>query len=250
MKPLLSEMLEQADALYAERAEAARVGESIRLLREQAESARRGRPRDEEPGPEEDEESYEIGWRLGRALFFLGQESKDAARARRLHGQAVEDCERAVRLVPERVEALFWLGVNLALLARQAENPLQALRNALRARRALKSAAGIDPSYHAAGPLRVLARLEQRLPRLFGGSRKRALSLYRRAVSLAPSNTVTRLYLAELLLEIDDLEGARAELETIIGMEPDPAWAFEAARDRRLAQKMLDQLAAAERPIR
>jgi tetratricopeptide (TPR) repeat protein len=223
----ISEITRRADALYNAREQVENVRVSLELL-----AAATG------------QESFEIDWRLGRALFFLGQEERDEAKARALHARGAKACRRAARREPRRVEGHFWLGVNLALQA-QTTNKLSGLLLALRARRALRRAVSIDPAYHAAGPLRVLARLHHKLPRLFGGGHGRAQAAYERAIELAPSNTVTRLYFAELLLEAGERERARSELETILNATPDTAWTFETARDRRRAAELLERLRSA-----
>jgi tetratricopeptide (TPR) repeat protein len=222
MKLSPEEIINRADALYDARGQLENVHASVVLL-------------------ESDEcaQDYEAAWRLGRALFFLGQEAGSERDARADHARGATACERAARLKPSRVEGHFWLGVNLALLAR-LENSFKALGHALRARRFLQRAIHLDPAYHAAGPLRVLARLQHKLPTLLGGGQKRARANFERAIRLAPANTVTRLYFAELLIEIGDTPRARDELEAILNAPPDPAWAFESARDRRIAQEMLN----------
>lgn len=221
MKPSLSEIIRRADALYDGRGELENVRASVELL-ERDESAN----------------DYETAWRLGRALFFLGQETQGKKESRAYHTRGTLASERATVLQPSRVEGHFWLGVNLALLAR-LENPFKALRHALRARRFLLRAVRLDSSYHAAGPLRVLARLQHKLPGVLGGGKTRARANFERAISLAPANTVTRLYFAEMLLEMGDTTRARSELESILKMPIDPAWAFESARDRERAREML-----------
>jgi tetratricopeptide (TPR) repeat protein len=220
----LEEITRRADALYDARERPDNVRASVKLLQE-AEFA----------------SEYEITWRLGRALFFLGQESQSEEEKRALHARALSCCQRAARLQPERVEGHFWLGVNLALLA-QVEQPLKALRYALRAKRSLARAVRLNPTYHAAGPLRVLARLQHKLPRLLGGGTSRALANFERAINFAPANTVTRLYFAEMLLEMGNTVRAREELEALLNAEPDPGWAFESARNRKIAHQMLNEL--------
>ena len=229
MKWNLSDITVRADALYALRGQIENVRASVELLERVAPS-----------------DSFEIAWRLGRALFFLGQEERSAEQARMLHARGVAVCEGAARFSPLRVEGHFWLGVNLALQA-QTTRSLKALVLALRAKRSLERAAGINPAYHAAGPLRVLARLKQRLPRLFGGGCVRARADFARAIELAPSNTVTRLYFAEMLIEAGDLPSARSELEALLKAPLDPVWAFETARDRARAREMLQHLDSGER---
>ena len=224
MNPPLAEIAGRADALYEARGETENVRASVQLL---SEAERAG--------------DYEAAWRLGRALFFLGQEATGEDEARAHHARAALVCRRAVRRRPRRVEAHFWLGVNLALLAR-AEKPHKALLHALLARRSLKRAARLAPAYHDAGPLRVLARLQHKLPRFLGGGSSRARANFERALQLAPANTVTRLYFAELLLEIGDAARAREQLEALLRSPHDPAWAFESERDRKTARRMLDEL--------
>jgi hypothetical protein len=146
-----------------------------------------------------------------------------------------------VRANPHRVEGHFWLGVNLALQA-QATRSLRALAPALRAKRSLERASRINAAYHAAGPLRVLARLKHKLPRLFGGGHKRARADFTRAIELAPANTVTRLYFAEMLIDAGDVLRARSELEAILNAPLDAAWMFETTRDRARAYRMLQRL--------
>lgn len=224
MTATLEERARRADALYDAREDAESVRASIKLL--------------EEEGARGD---YEILWRLGRAHFFLGQESVDEEESRASHRRGVNCSARAAALAPRRVEGHFWLGVNLSLLAKLS-SPLAAALLSLRARRALLRAVRLDAGYHAAGPLRVLAHLESHLPRILGGGHKRARTNFQRAVSFAPNNTVTRIYFARLLVKTGDVRGARAQLEAVINSPTDPAWAFEAARDRRLAREMLKDL--------
>ncbi|HWS99337.1 MAG TPA: TRAP transporter TatT component family protein [Pyrinomonadaceae bacterium] len=222
MDSRLEELTRRADALYDGRGRAGNVRASVPLLEEAA-------------------DEYEAAWRMGRALFFLGQEAQDKEETRAHHARGVFISERAARLAPRRVEGHFWLGVNLALLA-QTERPLKALRHALRARRSLVRAARLDPTYHAAGPLRVLARLQHKLPRLAGGGTRRARANFERAVKLAPANTVTRLYFAEMLLETGDTGRARAELEALLNAPHEASWAFESERDRERARRMLGEM--------
>ena len=209
-----------ADELYSKREDSKKVWTSVHLLRS---------------APNE-VNNYEIAWRLGRAFFFLGQEEPETKRE--LHAQGVDAGKRAVRVRPEKVEGHFWLGVNLALLA-QIESPFKAIAHALQAKRALKQAVVIDPAYHAAGPLRALARLQHKLPRLLGGGPAQARENYERAIKLAPNNTVTRIYFAELFFEIGETNRARAELEAVLDAPFDPAWAFEIERDRKIARELL-----------
>lgn len=216
-------IIRQADELYAERQRIENVRASITILRSSGRN------------------EYEILWRLGRAMFFLGQESPDKESALSNHCQGVVVCEQAVATAPDRVEGHFWLAVNLALAA-QLHRRLPGLMKARRAIRELRQAIQIDSSYHGAGPLRVLARLQHKLPRSLGGGSRRSRTNYRAAINVAPQNTVTRIYLAELLLESGEGDLAREQLEFVLEVSADPNWAFEIERDKRIAQAMLATL--------
>lgn len=218
----VQQLVERADVLYLAREDSNNVRACVELLRNTPDEV----------------DCFEIAWRLGRAFFFLGQEEQEAATTRELHARGVDAGRQAVQAEPERVEGHFWLGVNLALLARVAQ-PLKAIAHALQAKGALNRAVTIDPAYHAAGPLRALARWQHKAPRWLGGDSVRARENYERAIGIAANNTVTRIYFAELLLEIGETESARAQLEAVISAPFDRAWAFEIERDRKIARELL-----------
>lgn len=216
----------RADELYQHRARPGSVRESVMVLS----GARGGSDR------------YEVQWRLARALFFLGQGANSRASARQLHAAGIGAGERAVALNSERVEGHFWVGVNLALFAGNGSG-LRALRSLRWARTELKQAISISEKYHDAGALRVLGRLEHKTPRLLGGSLKRSRALFDRALAIAPSNSVTLMYAAELALDAGDRERATSLLQQLLESSIDADWEFEATRDRELARTMLDRLA-------
>lgn len=213
-------IIAQADQLYADRQNIASVSESVALLT-QAQA-----------------DCFAVAWRLSRAHFFLGQESQFPKAVKRLHATGVEAGRMAEKLRKDRVEGHFWLGVNLALAARLV-SPRKTVGHILEGKAALRRAIEIDASYHAAGPLRVLARLQHQLPRLLGGSVSEARANFERAIKIAPQNTVTRIYFAQMLLALREKTSARFELEHVLSTPHDPAWAFEIDRDQRLAKKML-----------
>jgi hypothetical protein len=217
----------RADELYLQRGKPGSVRESVMVL----------------SGVPGGSDRYEAQWRLARALFFLGQEAAPPGSSRQLFAAGVGAGERAVGLNSQRVEGHFWVGVNLALFA-EVNSGIRAARALRWARLELKRAAAISEDYHDAGPLRVLARLAHKAPRLLGGNPRRSRMLFDRALSIAPSNSVTLLYAAELALETGERERARSFLERLLESSIDPDWEFENTRDRRLATSLLERLAA------
>lgn len=221
---------EKIDCLYALRdGDARSVRESILLIE---------RRLSVEQSP--DVNTYELLWRLSRARFFLGQCAESERRIARAHHRAGAAAgKQAARIAPNRVEGHFWQGVNLALRA-QAEPAWRALPLALIARNALRRALAIAHTYHDAGALRVLARLESKLPRPFGNS-QHAAQLFTRAVEIAPTNTVTRRYFAEFLLSAGATTAAREHLRAIRDAPLDPVWKYEITRDKNYAQEKLSK---------
>ena len=181
---------------------------------------------------------FELAWRLSRAYFFLGQQTDRRDLSAGFHEKGVEAAQRTVNERHEAVEGHFWLGVNLALLAK-LETRIKAVVDAWKAKRALLNAIALNPGYHDGGPLRVLGRLQHRLPEVLGGGWKRAAENYEKAIVVAPHNTVTRIYFAELLFERGDMERALIHLQAVLDAPPDPNWAFEIERDKGRAIKML-----------
>lgn len=218
----------RADELYRVRARAGVVRESVMVL-----SGARG-----------GENRYEVQWRLARALFFLGQQAETNDSKRQLHAAAIGAGERAIALNADRVEGHFWAGVNLALFA-QSNGGIRGARALLWARGELKMAARMSESYHDAGALRVLGRLEHKAPMLLGGSLRRGQKYLDRALEIAPQNSVTLMYAAELSIDRGDRARAVALLDKIVSAPVDPEWEYENMRDRELARLKLMELGRA-----
>lgn len=225
MNLTIPEIIRLVDELYAKRQEVENVRASVAMLLSRAATTT----------------DFEIQWRLGRAFFFLGQQATGKTASLSQHSQGIVFCNQAVAARPDKVEGHFWLGVNLALRARWERWPA-ALRHALRARRELQRAIQIDSSYHAGGPLRVLGRLQQNIPSWLGGGVARARASYESAITVAAENTITRVYFAELLLDLGEHELARKHLDFVLSASEDSEWSFEIERDKRLANDMLAKL--------
>jgi tetratricopeptide (TPR) repeat protein len=220
----IDRIIAQADLLYRDRVDMAGVQRSVELLRIAA------------------LEEFDAAWRVGRARFFLGQEDQTVEGRRSQYRAGVAASAIATYLNPKRVEGKFWLGVNLALLASEMSSEKKlwsAASLALKARRSLLQAIELNPSYHGAGPLRVLARLEHKLPALLGGGKARARRRFEEAIQTDPTNTVTRIYFAELLFELGEQSLASKQLEHVLSATEDATWAFEIERDKRIARSLL-----------
>jgi hypothetical protein len=215
----------RADELYYQRGEPGAVRESVMVL----------------SGAHGGADRYEVQWRLARALFFLGQEAGGRDSSRQLYAAGIGAGERAVELNGNRVEGHFWLGVNLALFA-EANGGLGGVKPLRSARRELKRAIEINEAYHEAGPLRALGRLQHKAPRIFGGNRNWSRELLDRALAIAPSNSVTLIYAAELAISNGDRDRALVLLRQVIESPGDAEWEFENKRDRQRARSLLEHI--------
>lgn len=217
-------VIETADLLYRRRGPLEPIQQSVELLN----AAIAG------------EQNYEFFWRLARAHFFLGQQANIKGIGERCFQDGIKAGDAAVNVKPTSVEGHFWLGVNLALLLSIQRHHTD-FRNAIRTRPTLRRALEIDPAYHDAGALRVLGRLNHKLPFLFG-SKKRARDSYEQALAIAPNNSVTRIYFAELLMDMKDVAAAHEQLVQILDMAMNDEWAFEITRDQAHARTLLSRI--------
>src|SRR5581483_4190916 len=209
-----------ADELYKERSHISAVQQSVEILVN-------------DPNRDTD---YEIQWRMSRAYFFLGQEDKSETE-RSFFKRGIIAGQQAVSLSPDRIEGHFWLAVNQALIAESIAS-LSALPYVIRALGHLRHACKIDPRFHGAGPLRIKARLKHKLPWPLG-SQKDSERLYRRALSLCPHNSVTRIFFADLLHDLGRRDEEQDQLKMILSLPDDAEWNFELCRDKELAAKRL-----------
>jgi len=165
---------------------------------------------------------------------MLHEEQNERKAAHREFVLGRQQASRAV-LLNDDVAGHFWLGVCLIEAAR-TQNPFAALLVLQHARLRLQLALKRDPHFHHAGSWRVLGRMAHRTPPLFGGRKQRALDFYRRALEIAPDNSTTQLYFAELLISMKRTEEAQRILQRIVAQPRDDDWVWEQKRDQQQAR--------------
>jgi hypothetical protein len=207
----------------SERSAADLLAEADRLYsaREQHDAARRAADL-YAAALERDPQSFEAAWKLARAGYWLGGHvAAEAIRAECERGMAA--ARAAIRLAPQRPEGHFWLAANMGRLAES-----QGLRAGLRYRRpireALEQVLAIDAAFQQGSADRALGRWYFRVPRLFGGNRRKAETHLKRALTYNPRSTATHFFLAELYLAEDRHADARAALQAVLDAPLDPAW--------------------------
>lgn len=219
-------------------------------------------------------DNLEVRWKLLRALYFLGdyatseREDKLAIfqRGRELSDESRQLlAERVGRLElrdeepeviaellagePQAASVYFWSAVHWGLWGRHRGKIAAARQGvAKKIRDFAEVTIRLDERLENAGGHRILGRLHAEAPRLpfFTGwvDRDRAVSELQRAVELAPHDLLSRLYLAEALVEHHKKRRDEAVelLRDLVGQAPDPAFVVEDERTLADASALLSRL--------
>jgi len=220
-----SAVAQSADALYADRANLASATAASSLWAE----ALKQDPRD-----------FDAAWKLSRVSYWLGSHAPEKERRAHLE-RGMQAARTAMALEPARPEGHFWLAANMGTLAESF-----GLRNGLRYRGAVKdeleTVLKLDPAFMNGSADRVLGRWYFRVPRLFGGSNKRAEEHLRASLKYDENSTISRVFLAEVLLDEDRREEARAELQKVVAAPLSEEWGPEDQEYKARAAALLERI--------
>jgi hypothetical protein len=184
--------------------------------------------------------SFEAAWKLARVHYWLGGHAPQAERKQLLEA-GIEAARSAIRLEPNRPEGHFWMAANMGTLAES-----HGLRAGLRYRgpvkQALETVLKIDPAFMNGSADRVLGRWYFRVPGLFGGSHRKAEAHLRASLEYDRHSTISRFFLAELLIEEDRDAEARVELQRVIDGPVSEEWAPEDREYKVKAAALLKRL--------
>jgi len=216
---------QNADALYADRANLASATAASALW---SEAVKRD-PRD-----------FEAVWKLARVSYWLGSHAPEKDRRGYLES-GMQAARAAIALEPQKPECHFWLAANMGTLAESF-----GLRNGLRYRGPVKdeleTVLKLDPAFMNGSADRVLGRWYFRVPRLFGGSNKRAEEHLLASLKYDENSTISRFFLAEVLIDEDRKEQARTELQRVIDAPISEQWAPEDKEYKDKATALLGRL--------
>jgi tetratricopeptide (TPR) repeat protein len=184
--------------------------------------------------------SFESAWKLARVTYWLGGHATAADRRAHLE-QGIQAARKAIALEPDRPEGYFWMAANMGTLAESF-----GLRAGLKYRgsikQALETVLKIDPAFMNGSADRALGRWYDRVPGLLGGSNRKAEAHLRASLKYDGHSTVSRFFLAELLLDEGRKIEARVELEKILEAPLNPEWAPEDQEYKDRARAMLATL--------
>jgi tetratricopeptide (TPR) repeat protein len=222
-------VLDQAKAAYAARADAAQAKAAVALSAEAAKI---------------DPASYEARWLGAAAAYYYGtyprEEAPDKEKMAIFQG-GIDLAKEAVALDPKGVEGHFWLGVLYAVYG-EAKGIMKSLALVPDVKREMQTCAELDPAVEGWGPDRVLGRMFFKLPFFKGGDNKKSIEHLERSLAGAPTNALTRVYLAATYKSEGMKDKARAQCRFVVDMQPDPRWAPEHPWIKRMAEALLKKL--------
>jgi tetratricopeptide (TPR) repeat protein len=180
---------------------------------------------------------FDSAWKLARACYWLGGHVP-ADEQRQQYERGIKAATRAVELEPEKPEGHFWMAADMGAMAEGF-----GLRAGIRYRgpikNALETVLRIDRTFQEGSADRALGRWYFRVPRLFGGSKDKAIEHLKQSLMYAPQSTATHFFLAETYLDMDRPDEARREAQLVLDAPLDPEWTPE---DREFKQKAADLL--------
>lgn len=186
------------------------------------------------------EDAYGACWRIARAHYWIGDHAPDKAEKKRVFEQGIYYARKAVEFAPDKPDGHYWLGICYGVYG-EAKGVLKSLSLVKPIKAAMNKVLALDPAYDEGGPDRVLGRVYYELPGFAGGSKKKSLEHLLRSKELGPRVGLTRVYLADTYLALDEVEKAREELEFVLTMEPDPGLIPETAEEKEMARERLEK---------
>ncbi len=223
------DLLAKARAAYEQRANPVQAKQSVDLY---ALAAKAGGP-----------QAYDALWEGARACYYDGHYAlKDAPDKDllALYQDGIDRAKAAVALEPKGVEGHFWLGVLYGVYG-ETKGIFKSLAMVPGIKQEMQTCMELDPSVEGYGPDRVLGRLYFKLPGFKGGDNKKSIQYLESSLKGAPTNALTKLYLAETYKDEGMKEKAMDQLKGIVSMTPDPRWAPEQTSIKAEAQRLLDK---------
>jgi hypothetical protein len=183
---------------------------------------------------------FESAWKLARACYWLGGHVP-ADEQRQQFERGIKAATRATELEPKRPEGHFWLAADMGAMAEGF-----GLRAGIRYRgpikKELETVLMIDPSFQQGSADRALGRWYFRVPRLFGGSKDKAVEHLKQSLTHAPQSTATHFFLAETYLDMDKKDDARREAQAVLDAAVHPDWAPEDREFKQKAKELLQKI--------
>lgn len=219
-----SETIAQAENLFKQRADLAKLREAVKLL---------GAARSI------DNRNYEIEWQFARFNYFLGKQTSDEKESEKAFEDGIQAGKIASRIEPNKPDGHFWYGANLGEQAKQSPVTI-GIKSIADIREAMNKVIEIQPDYQSASAYDALAQIEMKAGLLGGGKKEKAVEYLEKALELAKDNTYVYLHLGEAYLAVNRNADAKKQLEYLLKMKPNPEYMFEYKETTEQAKKLLE----------
>lgn len=184
------------------------------------------------------EDKYEAYWKISRIMYYIGAHEENKKEKKTIFSRGIYHAKKAIALEPEKPDGHYWLGVNYGVYG-EARGVLKSLFLVDDIKEAMNKVIELDRAYEDGGPDRVLGRVYFKLPGLAGGDKKKSLEHLLKSKEYGPDDALTRIYLADTYLALNEVDKAREELEFVIDMESDPRWISGIDEYKKEAEEML-----------
>jgi len=187
-----------------------------------------------------DANDFEAAWKLARAAYWLGAHVPQDQR-RKEYERGLDAGRRAIAAEPARPEGHFWLAATMGTMA-ESFGLMAGIRYRGAVKRELETVLDIDPAYLQGAADRALGRWYFRVPRLFGGSRTRAIEHLQRSLTYDPLNAASNFFLGEVYAAMNRDADARRQFELVLKAPEDLEWGPEVREFKRQAAAHLESL--------
>ncbi len=220
-----AERISQADKLYAQREDLAKVRQAVALVR-LAQVADYG--------------SYEAAWKLAEFEYYLGEHTTDERERDEAFREGTEAGKSAVKLQPNKPEGHFWLGANYGGTAEHST--LASLSSVDEIRNEMETVLKFDERFQGGSAYMVLGQLYLQAPRILGGDHQKAVENLEKGLRFGKDNSLLRLRLAEAYHAVGRDADARKQVDALRSLTPDPNYVPEHKEALDQAKKLLEKL--------
>jgi tetratricopeptide (TPR) repeat protein len=198
------ELIRQADELFRQRDDPAKVSEAIDALKRVRRADRR---------------NFDAAWRLSRLYFYQAKLAKDDKAIDQAQNDGIDAGKVATRIESEKPDGYFWMGANLGEKAKR--NPVTGLASITDLREAMNKVIALQPGYEGASAYDILAQIELQTDVIGGGSATKAVEYLEKAIEIEKNNSNLYLHLGEAYLATDKNAEGKKQLEHVLSMKPD-----------------------------
>jgi hypothetical protein len=183
---------------------------------------------------------YQLLWRVARSYYYVGDGAPERERVSYFE-RGIDAGKRASRQYADGVEGHFWLGANWGGVCREKRG-IGAFKDVKNVRNEMEIALKLNSSYEEGAAYTALGEIDRQLPKLFGGSVKRAVATLEAGLKVVPDSPEIRFALAEAYLDGDRKNDARMQLEESLKLPVSSARGPESRRAQEKARALLSKL--------